>query len=64
MALVIVQSDQDPRLQIRVARNPQDKLWGGTCPKCRERIATHIPSETLGRDLATELAMKHLDAGC
>lgn len=64
MATVIVASDIDPTLQIRVVRGRGDNLWGGTCPKCRQRIATTIPSETLGRDIATEMIMRHLDQGC
>lgn len=64
MALVIVQSDQDPRLQIRITRDQLDGLWGGTCPKCRRRVASFVTTDLLGRDLATDSAVRHLDAEC
>lgn len=65
MATVIVQSDIDPQLQIRIGRI--DALeWGGKCPKCRNTVSvtTAHPAALLGRDLAVDRVIRHLDQGC
>lgn len=62
MATVIVASDIDPTLQIRITRLGALE-WGGKCPGCRNTVSvlTTYPAEFLGRGLAIQAAVSHLD---
>lgn len=65
MATVIVRSDIDPKIEIRISEFSENE-WGGKCPRCRALVtaSTTVTGGLVGRAVGVAVAIRHLDANC